>query len=276
MKSPIERLLEGVFRIGRYHAWWVVIAWFVVTGLGIYYSLDIPFRGAFLDLLPRNDPLIDEYRENEKYFGDAVGLLLELIGEIPDSEEDRDARLLLGAETLAAVLREEEEFTDVEYLREISQQIPDQYIQLFQLDDEQLRRIEDSVELARSAIGGGTFGLFTEDMLGSEYANIGRLDQVYALISDQFDRAVLSGQLPLGESTLGGNPLEEQLNLIISLNEGVMQTLTGLGSLPAVTSAVNDLSGIFMPDSTASLRDPQPYISDDHSLLVMYIQPRFP
>ena len=73
MKSPIERLLEGVFRIGRYHAWWVVIAWLLVTGFGIYYALDIPFRGAFLDLLPRNDPLIDEYRENEKYFGDAVG-----------------------------------------------------------------------------------------------------------------------------------------------------------------------------------------------------------
>ena len=96
--------------------------------------------------MPRNDPLIDEYRENEKYFGDAVGLLLELVGEIPDSNEDRDARLLMSAETLAAVLREEEEFTDVVYLREISPRIPDQYIQLFQLDDEHLRRIEDSVE----------------------------------------------------------------------------------------------------------------------------------
>jgi len=276
MKSPIERLLESIFRIGRYHAWWVVIAWLLATGLGIYYSLDVPFRGAFLDLLPRNDPLIDEYRENEKYFGDAVGLLLELVGEIPDSNEDRDARLLLSAETLAAVLREEEEFTDVVYLREISPRIPDQYIQLFQLDDEHLRRIEDSVELARSAIGGGSFGLFTEDMLGSEYADIGRLDQVYALISDQFNQALLSGQLSLGESTLGGNPLEEQLSLIISLNDGVLQTLGGLSSLPTVTSAVNDLSGIFMPDSTASLRDPQPYISDDHLLLFMYIQPRFP
>ncbi|MFC2108558.1 RND family transporter [Candidatus Bipolaricaulota bacterium] len=276
MKSPVERLLEGVFRIGRYRAWWVVIAWLLVTGFGIYYALDIPFRGAFLDLLPRNDPLIDEYRENEKYFGDAVGLLLELVGEIPGSEEDRDVRLLLAAETLAAVLREEEEFTDVAYLREISPRIPDQYIQLFQLDDKQLRRIEDSVELARSAIGGGSFGLFTEDMVASEYASIGRLDQVYALISDQFNRALLSGQLSLGESTLGGNPLEEQLNLIISLNDSVLQTLGGLGNLPTVTSAVNDLSGIFMPDSIASLRDPQPYISDDHLLLFMYAQPRFP
>jgi len=276
MKPLIERLLEGVFRIGRYRAWWVVIAWLLVTGFGVYYSLDIPFRGAFLDLLPRNDPLIDEYRENEKYFGNAVGLLLELIDEIPDSGEQRDALLLQGAETLAAVLRDEEEFTDVIYLQELSPDIPEQYIQLFQLDDEQLQRIEDSVELARSAIGGGSFGLFSDEMLGSKYAEIGRLDQVYGLISDQFNQALLSGQLSLGESTLGGNPLEEQLDLIISLNDGVLQTLAGLSGLPTVTSAVNDLSNIFMPDSTAFLRDPQPHISDDHLLLFMVVQPRFP
>ena len=149
-------------------------------------------------------------------------------------------------------------------------------MQLFNLKDEQLRRIEDSVDLARSAIGGGSFGLFTEDMLGSEYANIGGLDQVYALISEQFNQALMSGQLSLGDSLLGGQPLEEQLDLIISLNDGVLQTLAGLGGLPAVTSAVNDLSSIFMPDLAADLRVPQPYISDDHMLLFMVVQPRYP
>jgi len=276
MKSPIERLLEGVFRIGRYRAWWVVIAWLLVSGFGLYYSLDIPFRGAFLDLLPRNDPLIDEYRENERYFDDAVGLLLEVSGDIPDSSEDRIARLVAGAETLAGILREEEEFADVTYLQEISLDIPDQYVQLFQLDEEQLGRIEDSVELARSAIGGGAFGLFTEDTLGSEYANIGRLDEVYGMISSQFNEALRPGQLSLETGTLGGNPLEEQLDLIISLNAGVLQTLVGLGGLPEVTSAVNDLSSIFMPDVTASLRDPKPYVSEDGSLLFMVVQPRYP
>ncbi len=276
MKSPIERLLEGVFRIGRYRAWWVVIVWLLATGCGIYYALDTPFRGAFLDLLPRNDPLIDEYRENEKYSGDAVGVLFELIGEIPASDEERDARLMRGAEDLAIILRGEEEFTEIIYVRQISPDIPDQYVQLFHLNEEQLRRIEDSVDLARSAIGGGSFGLFTKDMLGSEYASIGSLDQIYALISDQFNQALLSGQLSLGNSMLGDNPLEEQLDLIISLNDGVLQTFAGLGSLPAVTSAVNDLSGIFMPDSTDALRTPQPIISDDHLLLFMVVQPRFP
>ena len=113
-------------------------------------------------------------------------------------------------------------------------------------------------------------------MLGSEYANIGGLDQVYALISEQFNQALMSGQLSLGDSLLGGQPLEEQLDLIISLNDGVLQTLAGLGGLPAVTSAVNDLSSIFMPDSAADLRVPQPYISDDHMLLFMVVQPRYP
>ncbi|MFC2095071.1 RND family transporter [Candidatus Bipolaricaulota bacterium] len=286
MKSPIERLLEGVFRIGRYRAWWVAIAWLLAAGFGAYYSLDIPFRGAFLDLLPRNDPLIDEYRENEKYSGDAVGLLFELVEDIPeilDPEDDllvetaygeREARLVQAAEDVAAILRANEEFIDVEYSRTISADIPDQYVQLFSLQDEQLARIEDSVELARSAIGGGEFGLFAEDMLGSEYARIGSLDQVYALISSQFQQALLSGQLSLSESSLGGNPLGEQLDLIISLNDSVLQTLAGLDGLPTVTDAVNDLSSIFNPDLAADSRAPQLFITDDYLLLFMVAQPQ--
>ncbi|MBU1050158.1 MMPL family transporter [Candidatus Bipolaricaulota bacterium] len=288
MKSPIERLLEGIFRIGRYRAWWVVVLCLAATGAGVYYSLDSPFRGAFLDLLPVNEPLIDEYRENEKYTGDAVGVLFQLVGEIPqivDADDDlhvqavhdeRDARLVQAAEAVASILRENEEFTDVYYLRQISENIPDQYIQLFNLKEEQLQRIEASVELARGAIGGGAFGLFTEDMLGSEYASIGSLDQVYELISTQFNQALMSGQLSLGTSSLGGNPIEEQLALIISLNDGVLQTLGGLDELPSVTNAVNDLSSIFMPDMNDDLRAPQPLISGDHMLLLLAAQPRYP
>ncbi len=276
MKSPIERLLERVFRVGRYRAWWVAIVWLLVTGFGVYYALDIPFRGAFLDLLPRHDPLIDEYRENERYFGDAVGILLELVDDVPESPEARAEALLAGAETLVPLLRSEEEFIEVVYLQEISSDIPDQYVQLFQLDAEQLGRIEESVELARSAIGGSTFGLYDIDMQSSEYAELGRLDEVYGLISNQFTQALLSGQLTLGDSTLGGNPLEDQLNLILKLNDGVLQTLGGLGRLPSITSAVNDLSSIFMPDPDAAMRQATPYLSEDRSSLLMYLKPRFP
>ncbi len=276
MKTPIDRLLEGVFRIGRYRAWWVVIVCVLATGLGVYYSLDIPFRGALFDLLPVNDPLIDEYRENEKYSGDAVGILFEIIEDIPEANEDRDAVLLQGAENLAAILRENEEFTEVIYLNQISENIPDQYVQLFNLKEEQLQLIEDSVTLARDSIGSGEFGLFTDDMLGSEYATIGSLDQVYELIASEFNDALMSGQLSLGNSTLGGKPIEEQLDLITSLNVGVLQTLGGLNSLPTVTGAVNNLSSIFMPDSADELRAPQAYISEDHTLLLMVAQPRYP
>jgi len=261
--------------MGRYRAWWVVIVCVLASGFGIYYSLDSPFRGAFLDLLPRNDPLIDEYRQNEKYAGDAVGILFELVGEIPESNEDRDSVLLQGAEDLADILRANEEFTEVIYLNQISENIPDQYVQLFNLKEEQLQRIEESVELARSSIGGGSFGLFSDDTLGSEYAHIGSLDHVYELISSQFTEALMLGQLSLGDSTLGGNPIEHQLDLIISLNDSVLQTLGGLGSLPAVTSAINNLSSIFMPDLSEELRTPKPYISEDHTMLFMVAQPRF-
>jgi uncharacterized protein len=276
MKSPIDRWLVAVFRIGRYRAWWVVAAWLLITGFGAYYSLDVPFRGAFLDLLPRNDPLIEEYKKNEQYFGDSVGLLLELVSDIPESNAARDTRLLQGAEALAAAIREEEEFTDVIYLQELSQDIPDQYVQLFQLNDDQLARIEGSVELARSAIGGGAFGLFSDAMIESEYAQVGRLDRVYGLIADQFARALMSGELSVSGGSLGGVPLADQLDMVIALNDGVLRTLSGLDSLSTVTDAVNELREIFKPSTDTTLRAPKPYVSDDHLLLFMVAQPRFP
>ena len=274
MRSPIERLLECVFRFGRYRAWWVVAFWLLLTAAGAYYALDIPFRGAFLDLLPRNDPLIDEYRENEQYFGDAVGLLLELNGDVPTSDDERDARLLAAAGTLAGILRQEDEFIDVIYVQELSAEIPDQYVQLFNLDADELTRIGESVDLARSAIGGGSFDMFGPDAAASDYAAAGTLDDVYALISDQFNRALLSGELSMGDSSLGGNPLSTQLDSIISLNDGVLDILGSLERLPSITRAVEDLSGIFMPGETE--RAPQPLISDDHTMLLMAVQPRFP
>jgi uncharacterized protein len=276
MKPPSERFLEGVFRLGRYRAWWVLLVWMVITGFAVYYALEIPFRGSFLDLLPRDDPLINEYRENEQYFGDAVGLLIELVGEIPDDVYARDARLLAAARTLAELLREEEEITEVVYLQEISASIPDQYIQLFNLDADQLTRIEESLELARTAIGGGDFGLLGGDLLSSELAAARNLDQLYAVISDQFNRALMSGQASLGAYELGDVPIRIQLDQIFSLNEGVLRTLGSLDTLPAVTEAVDDLSGIFMPEVSDALREPQPYISADHTMLLMVAQPRFP
>ncbi|MEE9541558.1 MAG: hypothetical protein V3V77_01140, partial [Candidatus Bipolaricaulota bacterium] len=152
--NPIgKRILELVFGITRHHAWLVLLLVLVLTGVAGYYVRELPIRTSYLDLLPEDDPLINEYREHEAYLAQSDYITLLLTALEPDefvlAKED-----LLGdaAATIARQLRMNPEFTQVTYLIEPSPKIPDQYLLLYTLDSDKLSRIEASVSLARQTI----------------------------------------------------------------------------------------------------------------------------
>ena len=143
-----ERILQRVFRISRYYAWWVLIITILLTGASVYYIRDIPIRGSFLDLLPRNDPLVDEYRRIEELLRtDFLVLLLSLQeGEgLPIGE--REDRLLRAAGEITRVLAKNPEFIEVSYLAELSPEIPDQFVLLYRLNEEELAHIKFTLAL---------------------------------------------------------------------------------------------------------------------------------
>ncbi|RLE40230.1 hypothetical protein DRJ23_02285, partial [Candidatus Acetothermia bacterium] len=80
MRETRERLFRRLFRFTRYYAWWVLLLTILITGAGVYYIQQLPLRSSYLDLLPRNDPLIEEYKENEAYLAqlDYIAILLQL------------------------------------------------------------------------------------------------------------------------------------------------------------------------------------------------------
>lgn len=270
-KRPLgERLLRGAFRVGRYYAWWVLIGFLLLTGAAVYYSLDIPLRSSLFDLLPTDDPLIDEYRQNEQYFaqGDYIALLISLLEPDGLSAAEREERLRQAAEAIAVPLRADPEFVDVRYLHEISPEIPDQYLKLFELDAEDLFRIEQSVDLARSAIVGDheTVQLPGELTLGS----------AYRAVSEAFRTALYHGDLTdaIGSGDLSG--VRAQLDQVSSLNAGVLQAVAGLSELGPVTTAVDELSSVFTPSETREPREPTPFLSKDKASMLMTAQPLYP
>jgi len=268
MKPLKERLLGGVFRIGRYYAWWVLFGVLVVTGIGVYFARDVPLRSALFDLLPRNDPLIDAYRENEQYFAQSsyVAFLVRLSEHEGLTENQREEKLLAAAEVLAAELRKEPEFVEVKYLQDLSPDIPDQYVDLFELTQPELEQIEDSIQLARGMIAGGSSNLVLPDtMLGT----------VYAEISRGFTETLYGGGLS-GESMLSQGAVVDQLSDFTALNAGVIQTIDELPSLPAATAAVESLTELFAPSSESESRPPTALFSDDRTRLLMTVQPRYP
>ena len=266
MKPLKERLLGGVFRIGRYHAWWVLLAMLVLTGLGVYYARDIPLRSSLFDLLPNNDPLIEEYRENEQYLVPStfVGLLIKLADDVPT--EFRAARLLSAAEAIAAELRSDPEFVEVTYLQDMSPDIPDQYVHLFELTQDELAQIEASIDLARTTVaGGGDISVLPSTTLGSAYSEV----------SQGFTGMLYGGGFE-AEGGLGAATLAEQLDDFHALNGGVLQALGGVPSLPDVTAAVESLTGLFAPQTDTEPREPTALFSKDGTSLLLTAQPRHP
>ena len=265
MKSFKERLLGRVFRIGRYYAWWVFALALVIAGLGVYYALDIPLRSSAIDLLPRNDPLIEEYKANEEYSSQAdfVALLVTLVGDIPDDEMERERRLLEAGEALKLSLEQDPEFVKVVYSEDLSADIPDQYVQLLDLDREELTRIVGSLDLARESIGG-------EAELPE-----GTLGDLYAMIAEEAGELLSENAGPLtGSGELDATEIKNQLGTISELNTEILGAIDGVGGLPAVTNAVLDLADIFTPTGQSAQRGPLVFFSRDKTRLLITAQPR--
>jgi len=268
MKSMKERLLEGVFRIGRYYAWWVVLTMLLLTGFGIYYALDVPLRSSVFDLLPSDDPLINQYRENEEHLtqSDYIGLLVTLVGDVDEEGNARESRLLEAAEALAARLLEDPEFVDVIYQQESSLSIPPQYEHVLDLSDEELDRIKESLADVRSTVAGkGGLTLATDETIGA----------AYAAVSQAFNDALYSADLTVGADPVGVEGVKTQLVAFSDMNDAVLQAIAGLDGLPAVTDSVRALTGIFdpIPEDEEKLRA---YFSTDRAHLLMVVQPRYP
>lgn len=303
MRPIIERILGAVFRISRYYAWWVIFIALVLTGTAAYYVTDLPIRSSFLDLLPSNDPLIDDYRRNEQYLAqsDFVPLLVTLLEGEDRSDETmlaaqqelealerkeeatqkerarikeltqqinnyRESRLLAAAEAIAKVLRENPEFIGVTYLIEPSPEIPDQYLLLFQLDEKKLAQIESSVALAHRSIANGELSLIpTTDNLSDAYRKVG----------EAFGQALSGGSLGSGNLE-DPSDVEAELAGLIALNDTILGTINGIDTFPTVTEAVRGLAEIFTPSAEEISREPEGVFSRDGTRLLMTVQPRYP
>ena len=67
MKVRGDALWRWLFRIVRYRTIWVAAAVAVIAALAFFYTREVPLRSSYFELLPRNDPLIAAYKENQAY-----------------------------------------------------------------------------------------------------------------------------------------------------------------------------------------------------------------
>lgn len=268
MRPTKERILYRIFRISRRYAWWVVIASVLITAAAGYYARNIPIRGSFLDLLPRNDPLINDYRHTEESLlqSDYLALLVSLDAPNTLSKEERTDRLLAVAQQIKAQLDKDPEFDKVTYTRELAPEIPVQYIVLYRLNKDELAQIEKSVESAEKTISGSER---TAPQLTVNLAS------AYRQVNDAFTQAVHNRDTNLSSQN-GITAIKNQLDGVASLNTGAIATIDNLSALPKVTADVREIKKVFAPSAEQTVRKPEPFFSSDHTKLLINVLPRFP
>jgi len=263
-----ERVFYRIFRISRRYAWWVVIASILITGAATYYVRNIPIRGSFLDLLPQNDPLIDNYRHTEESLlqSDYLALLVSLDSADSLSEEERTDKLLTVARQIKEQLDADPEFVEVAYTRELAPEIPDQYLVLYRLNKDELAQIEASVKAAEKTISGSerTTPRLTID-----------LATAYSQVSDAFTQAIYGGETTVSDPS-GVAAVEAQLDEVASLNTSIIATIDNLDSMSKVTANVQEIKKVFAPSAEQTVRLPEPFFSSDHTKLLINVRPRFP
>ncbi len=233
-----EAVWKRIFRVVRYRTVWVALVVVAIAAGAYVYTLDVPLRSSYFDLLPRNDPLLLAYQENQKYLAvtDSVVLLVSLEHPEGVETESRRGALLHAAELIAVSVRRDPEFRSVEYVFQLNPTIPPQYVALATLDPAKVAKLEDSVALVRGSLGNTAMSVPADIDLA----------QAYASTSALIDRTVSSG------FTFASGPGAADLSDLLALNGAVLTGAESLATFPELTSAVDDITAVLQPTSTAA------------------------
>lgn len=84
-----QRFFGSIYRLVRYRAWWVLFVSLFLSMLALYSIRDLPIKESMLDLLPKNDPLIEQFKRRlpEIQQSDLLVILLQLEQAPVDLEE---------------------------------------------------------------------------------------------------------------------------------------------------------------------------------------------
>ena len=259
MKLRGDAVWKALFRLVRYRTLWVVAVVAVLAAFAYIYTRDVPLRSSYFDLLPKNDPLILAYQENQIYLAsaDSVVLLLTLRNPEGVTLDERKATLLRAAGAIARPMRANPEFKSVIYLIEPAPAIPDQYVALWRLDEESLAKIESSVALVRGSFGQTAVSVPTDVDLAKAYQDA----------SVMVDDAVAAGF-----SFTSGSPPPD-LSSLLSLNQAVLAGVGGVSEFPRMTEAVSQIADLLAPQAQVT-REGIPFFSRDATSLLMSALPQ--
>ncbi len=139
----LDRLLQYVYRLVRYRAYWVIGVFLVLVVLVLSYVFPFPVSSSLLDLLPQGDPLIEEYRNRKEVVNNTEYLtaVLSLEGGEELNTRKRKEKLLELAAVMKPALADIQEIESVSYRGGAS--IPEEYRFLYSLNEKTVEQFNE-------------------------------------------------------------------------------------------------------------------------------------
>ncbi len=166
----LDKLLELVYRITRHRAYFVIGAFVALVIASLIYVFPFPIRSSMLELLPQNDPIINEYRNREDAINsiEYVTVALSIKEGSGLSEEEKKEELIAVAEELKPLLAEIDEIASVGYENKLS--VPEKYRLIYSLTDRTLENVQElegkldsfASDVNLSGGGGNAGGSYTD------------------------------------------------------------------------------------------------------------------
>jgi len=247
------RLLDGIAYLARHQAVAVVAVAAVLSGLAFHYVQDLPIRSSYLDLLPSQDPLVEEFREKELELSaaDYAAILLSLSRPPEDPEEGR-GRLRLAAEALIAQLSQNPEISRASYRIGEGLAYPEELLLYARLTPQDLEELRESAAQILALLE----GVPEEAARLADY--LGQLETAFA-----------------GGSPHEALPYLEQLPPLLRAGLAALRALPELGEpLARAASLVRRISG--RPSAAGTLGEGVELFSTDGAKLVLQVWPAQP
>lgn len=255
----LDKLLELVYRITRHRAYLVVGLFVVLVVLSLIYIFPFPIRSSMLDLLPQNDPIINEYRDREKAINsiEYVTVALSIREGSALTEEQKKRELRAVAEELKPLLREIDEIETVSYQNQLS--IPEQYRLIYSLNDNTIGKVEALEQEFDSHAGDLT-------LPGKD----GGVGDSYTELLDDFDKTGMGEELDREKA-------KQWLTRLGDVNSEFLNRLEGLDRLSSLeektSTLISDLDQAWEQRRDSLVGE---YFSGDNSTLLLLCRPTEP
>ncbi len=252
----LDKLLEHVYRLVRYRAYWVIGLFLVLVVLALTYLFPFPIRSSLLDLLPQNDPLINEYRERQGTINNTQNLTVVLSHAGGDelSREERKDQLLALADVVAPRIAEIPEIESVSYRGD--EMTPEKYELLYSLNDrtlEEIRNLENELR-GFSTDFPSPDGLESGDLYGDLISDYERMSSADSLSEDR---------------------MKQMLSRLEDRNEFALAGLDSSGELGRWDGKLSNLREDLRAVREERERElGRKYLSDDSSTLLVQAKPR--